>query len=287
MSDEWFSEKLAPDGDTTDGAHPQEVEALKQYLRRQLDAKEAAAAITKPVEASSGPNEDLPRLWGLLADALIELPSRVTNLLVELLQAVEALPEPDLSGIEKSKRPTHGTLWRGLPGFGHQYVDAYQYDRWRDRAVQARAKGDVAERDCIRTLQVKKADVEARLAMAGGVGVGGVDISFGYECGTDALECNSKNTIYDDDFVLEVNIWAVAKWFEVAGARFRDGAARGEESWALDRAGRRDEFDLWKGGRAMSWERWSFWRDRLENLQAHGGGVKEAAGRALENMQKE
>lgn len=276
MSEEWFAEKLAPDGDTEDGIHPIEAESLKSYLQKRVSVEEAAVAITKPVETSSDPKEDLPRLWGFLMDALIELPSEVTESLVELLRAIELLPEPDLSRVDKSKWPPHGTLWRGLPGFGHQYVDTYQYDRWRDRAVHAK---DAAERDRIRALQVKKANVEAQLVMAGDIG--GIDIAFGYECVTDALERN-----IDDDFVLEVEIWATAKWFEVAGGRFRDGAARGEENWALDRAGHRKDFDVWKGKKSVTWERWSFWRSRLESLQPRSRGVEQAAKKALEGMQK-
>lgn len=276
MSEEWFAEKLAPDGDTEDGIHPIEAEALKSYLQKRVSVEKAAVAITKPVETSSDPKEDLPRLWGFLMDALIELPSEVTESLVELLRAIELLPEPDLSSVDKSKWPPHGTLWRRLPGFGHQYVDTYQYDRWRDRAVHAK---DAAERDRIRALQVKKANVEAQLVMAGGIG--GIDIAFGYECVTDALERN-----IDVDFVLEVEIWATAKWFEVAGGRFRDGATKGEESWALGRARHQREFALWKGGKSMTWERWSFWGDCLESLQSRGGGVEEATRKVLAYIQK-
>ncbi len=33
MSDAWFSNKLAPDGDVEDACHPDEAEALKKCLR--------------------------------------------------------------------------------------------------------------------------------------------------------------------------------------------------------------------------------------------------------------
>ena len=115
MSDAWFAEKLAPDGDAEDGCHPQEVQALKQYLCKEISAREAARAITQP--ASENPAERLQPFWGFLVDALVELPSEHTSTLIELLRAIEYLPSPDTM-------PER--LWRGLPGFAHEYANAHQ-----------------------------------------------------------------------------------------------------------------------------------------------------------------
>jgi len=71
--------KLAPDGDAEDGCHPQEVQALKQYLCKEISAREAARAITQP--ASENPAERLQPFWGFLVDALVELPSEHTSTL--------------------------------------------------------------------------------------------------------------------------------------------------------------------------------------------------------------
>lgn len=255
MFDEWFAHQLNPDGDIEDGVHPDEAQALKKLLQKELTPQEAAIEITKPIQKSSDPNTDLARLWGFLADALIELPSDNLSLLLRLLQAIESLPEPDFTSTvtDKSNLPAHGTLWRKLPGFGHHYADtyqSYQYKDWRRKTTDI----NVNE---IRALQVKKAHVEAQLVVSE---IGGIPIDWGYESVTDALEQN-----IDDGIALDVDASAAAKWLEVAGERFRAGAAKGEESWALRR--RRD---LWEG-KVMTWERWDFWQRRLEELTGPGG----------------
>ncbi|KAH6887508.1 hypothetical protein B0T10DRAFT_574552 [Thelonectria olida] len=245
MSDAWFSEKLAPDGDTTDGCHPDEAQALKKYLCQEISAGEAAHAITRPILNSKTPYDDLPRLWGFLMDALIELPSDTSRVL-GLLQAIEDLPEPDMSVIEESQRPDK--LWRGLPGFGHLWADLYQSGDWRAEA----AKANTQERKRLREYHVRKAEIEARLVASN---LASIPIDWGYETVADALE--------KSDALLDFQIPAAAEWFRHAGDRFRMGAAKGEESWALKR-----KRDLWEGGSAMTLERWSFWEKRLGDIQS-------------------
>ncbi|KAI2605318.1 uncharacterized protein GGS25DRAFT_534242 [Hypoxylon fragiforme] len=265
MSDAWFAEKLAPDGDIEDGVHPSSAEALKQYLRGGASAPAAARAITRPVSRSRTPNDELARLWGFLVDALVELPAENVAPLVALLQAIEDLPEP-----------AHGRLcWRGLPGFGHSYADTHQRSGWRAharRAVGAAARGE------LRGYHARKAEVEARLVVAG---LAGLDISWGYETVGDALERS--------DAVLDVEVPAAARWFDIAGPRIREGVGRGEESWALRRRGR----DLWRGGEELGGERYAFWRRRLEEVQGREGeqedddATKRAAGEALRCMERD
>ncbi|KAI1403206.1 hypothetical protein F4819DRAFT_236224 [Hypoxylon fuscum] len=247
MSNEWFSEKLAPDGNVEDGCHPNEAQAMKKYLRHEFTAQEAARAITQPIENAENPGHDLPRLWDFLMDALIELPSETTESLIELLQAIENLPEPDMTAIEEKKRPSHGKLWRGLPGFAHLYADIHQLgdSGWRALAVKA----DGPEQDRIRNYQVRKADIEARLAV---LSIAGITIDWGYETVADALE--------KSDALLDFEVPAAAAWFARAGERFKEGAANGEESWALDR-----QRDLWKGGKSMTPKRYEFWVQRMSD----------------------
>ena len=76
MSDAWFESQLLPDGTNEDGCHPQEAAALKDYLRSEtMTAKEAARAITLPIEGEEDPEENLSiyRLWGFLTNALKDL----------------------------------------------------------------------------------------------------------------------------------------------------------------------------------------------------------------------
>ncbi|KAI8275101.1 hypothetical protein K4K60_008944 [Colletotrichum sp. SAR11_57] len=276
MSDSWFSSKLAPDGDIEDGCHPQEAQAMKDYLHQETTAAEAARAITNPVATAENAGEDLVRLWGFLMDSLVELPAQHVEPLVELLKAIENLPEPDFTSLDEGKRPSE-KLWKGLPGFGNLWADSYQSGSWRKAA--AAAKGP--ERDALRDTHVRKAEVEARLVTAG---VGGIPIDWGYEVVADALE--SSNAL------LDFEVPAAAKWLAICGRRFRKGAEDGEESWALKlhvtASNTTPSRDLSKASwdQALSLERWSWWERRLRELQGEQAAVQDAATTAIGAISK-
>ncbi|KAF2830133.1 hypothetical protein CC86DRAFT_392111 [Ophiobolus disseminans] len=255
MSDAWFSSKLAPDGDTTDGCHPDEATALAAYLHKTSTASEAAQAITRPIATAEDPKFDLPRIYSLLQDAFVELPAENIELLVALLQAIEDLPALDFSAVTEKERPDD-TLWKGLPGFGHQWYDVgYRSGSWKTDAKVSIAPA----RDALRAGHVRRAEVEARLAMAG---LASIPISWGYEVVVDSLEGN--------DVLLDFEVLAAAEWFVICARRFRDGADMGEKTYAI------------KEG--MSLERWEVWETRLGDLQRQAGVVGRAATRALDAM---
>jgi hypothetical protein len=281
MSDAWFIEKIAPDGVPEDGCHPDEASALKAFLNKQTSAPEAAHAITRAIEASAKPSDNLYRLWGLLIDALVELPDTQTPALVSLLDAIQRLPEPaDSAGrrrgaITDDDTPADaddddddGFLWRVLPNFGHMWADEHKRDDWRDTLAAGAANTDAAERARLRQLHVKKAAVEARLAVAD---VGGIPLHWGYDCIADALERR--------DAVPDFETPAAAQWLAIAGQRLRAGAARGEKSWALER-----KRDFGKEAAAMSAERWAFWETRLQVLHQQAEATLEAAAAAASEM---
>jgi hypothetical protein len=278
MSDDWFSFKLAPDGSTEDGCHPEEAEAMKNYLHHRTTASEAARAITRPIVAADNPREDLARLWAFLEDCLVELPVEHTEALVELLKAIEDLPEPHFTAVDEEGRRPYEKLWKGLCGFGHMWSDSYQAGNWKTAA--AAAKGP--ERDALRDEHIRKAEMEARLVTAG---IGGIPIDWGYETVTDALERR--------DALLDFEVPAATRWIVICGQRFRQGAENGEESWALD-PGRtkpsmvlQSDFGRPPADGAMSLERWSWWERRLKELQEkHSGVVQDAATTALDAMRK-
>jgi hypothetical protein len=247
MSDDWFSSKLAPEQEN----HPEEVEALKDYLRQKTTATEAAQAITRPVVTAECPRDDLSRLHILLLDALVELPDH-TELLLALLQAIENLPEPDFTAVQPTKRPQE-KLWKGLPHFANRWYDvSYRSGSWKMDAEAASGP----KRDTLRDEHVRKAEVEARLVMAG---LAGIPIDWGYEVIDDAL---------GSDALLDFEVPAAAEWFAICGQRFRQGAEEGEKSYVL-----KDE--------GMSLKRWSLWEARLRELQAQSGAVQRAATKAL------
>lgn len=258
MSDDWFSSKIAPNGDVEDGCHPEEAKALKDYLRRNTSTTQAAQALTRPVVTGESPRDDLPGLYGLLMDALVELPSEHIEPLLALIKAIENLPEPDFTAVEERKRP-HEKLWKGLPNFGNHWYDVgYRSGSWKMDAEATSAP----QRDSIRDEHVRRAEVEARLVMAG---LAGIPIDWGYEVVVGALE--------SDEALLDFEIPAAAEWFAVCGQRFRRGAEDGEKSYALTDG-------------VMSLKQWSLWVERLKELQAQSGVIQRAATKALEAIDK-
>ncbi|KAH8727794.1 hypothetical protein GQ44DRAFT_702992 [Phaeosphaeriaceae sp. PMI808] len=269
MSDEWFAYRLAPDGDIEDGCHPEEAQAMKDYVHQKTTAIEAAHAITHPTRLSDNPADDLARLWGFLMDALIELPSDHVGRLIELMQAIENLPEPDFSAIDDMNQPGE-KLWKGLSGFGHMWSDTYQSGNWRDIAKVAEG----SERDSLRDKHVRMAEVEARLVTAD---IGGIPIDWGYEVVADALE--------SDDALRDFEVPAAAQWFIICGQRFRQGAEDNDNSWALKPRNVKSG-DATPSDGTMSLERWSTWEKRLKELQKEPGVVQDAATKALSAMSK-
>ena len=263
MPDAWFDEKTAPYGAAEDGCHPDEAQALKDYCQKKTSVKEAAQAITQPIENSKDPGDDLCRLWSLLIDALVEFPASQIPDLIHLLDAIQQLPEPDLTGRRTNNFPGEGFLWRKLPDFGHMWSDEHKQDNWRDTAVS-----DPTNRADLRAKHVKKAEIEARLVVTD---VGGIPLDWGYDCIAEALERRGA--------VLDFEIPAAAKWIAIAGKRLYAGAVDGKESWALER---RREFG--KEDKAMSLERWSFWEKRMEELLQQSEATGEVAKAAIRDM---
>ncbi|KAL0941704.1 uncharacterized protein CTRU02_204467 [Colletotrichum truncatum] len=275
MSDDWFSSKLAPDGVVEDGCHPQEAQAMKDYLHQKTTAADAARAITNPIVYSDNPREELVRLWGFLMDSLLELPSEYIELLLELLKAIENLAEDDFTAVDENKQ-TSEKLWKGLPGFGNLWADSYQSGSWRKAATAATGP----ERDALRDIHIRKAEIEARLVTAG---LAGIPIDWGYEVVANALE--SSNAL------LDFEVPAAARWLVICGQRFRQGVEVGEKSWALKShasvSSTTPSRDLWKeSSEAMSLDRWSSWERRLKELQGQQGVVQDAATTALGAMSK-
>ncbi|KAF2876873.1 hypothetical protein BDV95DRAFT_132446 [Massariosphaeria phaeospora] len=282
MSDDWFQHQLTPygDGNVEDGCHPEEAQALKDYLRQDTPASEAAWAITHPIVTSDDPGDDLPRLWGFLQDALVQLPTENIEPLLALLQAIENLPEPNFAGLDRRNRPGD-RLWKGLGSFGHMWADHYMNGTWRDHVSTVGG----AERVALREEHVRKAHVEARMVKGG---IGGIPIDWGYETVVDVLEWT--NLLLPT--VLDFEVPAAAEWLVICGQRFRQGAEKGEDSYAFKpHITTRDEVayrHVWgvESDQVMSWERMSLWEERLRGLQTEPGVVQEAATKALGAMRQ-
>lgn len=273
MSDEWFKSKIAPADAPEDGCHPFQAKALQDYYYQKVSAQEAARAITQPIGSSANPDDNLYRLWGLLIDALVELPETEISNLVKLLDTIQRLPDPGSpaeSRVTGSAPSSASPFWRGLPRFGHMWADEHKQDHWRDTL----STKDPAKRGERRARHIRTARVEARLNVAD---VGDIPLDWGYDCIADALERR--------DAVLDFEIPAAAEWIAVAGNRLYAGAVDSRESWALKR---RRDFPM--EDMRMTKERWAFWIKRMEEL---GGqydiavDAARAAGREMEALMAE
>lgn len=256
MSDSWFQSKIAPANEPDEGCRPYEAEALQAYINQSLSANEAAHALTQPISATENPYDNLYHLWGLLQDALVELPETEVSRLIELLGTIQDLPSPD---------PSKDFSWHGLPSFGHMWSDTYKRDSWR-RTLSTK---DSAKRAEQRAKHVRVAHVEAQLVVAD---VGAIPLDWGYDCIADALERK--------DTVLDFEIPAAAEWIAVSGKQLYVGVVQGRESWALER-----KRDFGKEEKKMSKERWGFWKERLREVGEQDEGVRDMARSAGKEME--
>ncbi len=276
MSDTWFREQIAPEGLAEDGCHPDEARALQSYLSNKINTQEAAHAITQPIQSSDNPSAYLYRLWGLLQDALTELPATYIPPMVSLLQAIQDLPDTDLTSKPTGTAPPKaGFSWKGLPNFGHMWSDLHKQDHWRKDLLTTLSSypnpaDKLKKRQALRAYHIRKANIEARLAIAN---IGGISLDWGYDAIADALEL--------DTAVLDFEIPAAREWIKVAGKPLYQGAKEGRESWALSRMrhmGREDG--------KMSLSRWEFWEGRMREYQEEGEVVENAGKETSEEMRK-
>ena len=125
--------------------------------------------------------EQLPNLWGLFHDALLDIAGCQAKI-IALLQAMKELPDFDLTGrlLNGPLQDQSQCLWRDLPGFGHMWCDLVWWsrgNRWRDQGVSGIAPAT-------RASIVSIAEVEARLLVTDIVDT----LYYGYQRLCDTLE---------------------------------------------------------------------------------------------------
>jgi hypothetical protein len=290
MSSAWYDEAIAPDGNLGDGCRPEEAQALRLYLDNKIEVQKAARLITLPTESSQDPGADLPNLWGVLQDALIELPDSQPEI-VHLLQSMRELPTLDLGSLGKDrsgplKNPS-SSLWHDLPSFANQWYDTnwwYYQNQWRDnpKLFESTTKVDQI---------VNLARSEALLAQTDILGE-----RVRYE-GLSRL-CD---TLEDSKAVLEVEIYAVREWLLNAHDSLYTMSQTPRIHYLLYsnfdikkkiaqnemHPGVRKKRDLWRGPGGTSPQRWNFWKERLQDIQDHADldeSTKEAVREALGTM---
>ena len=242
MSDTWFEWHVSPDGTSEDGCDPREASALKEYLRSTTMTKEATAlAITIPIqnEAKSELKPNFTRLWGLIIDALKDLPEHRTKI-IQLLVAIQSLP----STCPATERTRESAIHRNeLQGFGNLWADMTVSGNWRRRV----SSWDPKQREEVRQDFIREASIEAQLCIAN---ISGVSLEWGLGTICDALE--------DKDAVLDFEIPAAKEWFQAAGKQIFEQANDGIDGYLRER-------NLWHKGETEK-GRWVFWKQRLRSL---------------------
>jgi hypothetical protein len=95
MTDAWFENAVMPDGLPIDGCRPEEAQVLKPYLRGEILVDQACLQITLLTIKHPEPGDSLLYLWGLLQDAMLEIPG-CQKKVVNLLLRIQSLPDVKL-----------------------------------------------------------------------------------------------------------------------------------------------------------------------------------------------
>ena len=266
MSEVWFTLQLLPDGGPEDGCHPQEAAALREYLHSTtITADAAAQSITLPVTsephtARKGQcSDNLPRLWGLIINALNDLADHRRKI-IQLLQAIQNLPASNPNEGDNEIR------WADLPNFGHLWADLAVDSSWRSDISKWRPW----QRQGVRRDFIQHATIEAQLVVAN---LSGMSISRGLGCICDALERS--------DAVPDFEVPAAREWLQFAGDRISAESDAEAEGVLRER-------DLWKyvEGQGRK-QRWQFWKQRLNSMAESKElalEIREAAKKAVEAM---
>lgn len=115
--DTWFEGKIADTLDAArngDGCHPEEANALSDYLTGLVSTKETARTITAPILVEEDPPQYLFRLWSLLSEAMVELDEDDRRKTIDLLSQIKEL------------EPMSGMVWVELKGFASMWFDLYR-----------------------------------------------------------------------------------------------------------------------------------------------------------------
>lgn len=125
----WFTDKIADTLEAAragDGCHPDEAQALGDYLDGILTTEEPATRITAPILNEADPPQYLFRLWALLCEAIVELSPENRHKTLDLMAKIRALPS------------ACGIQWNQLSGFASMWSTLYKlhlhgpspWDRW-------------------------------------------------------------------------------------------------------------------------------------------------------------
>jgi hypothetical protein len=229
----WLDSKIARTADALkagDGCHPEEAQALSDYLHSSITKEQAAERITGRLINEPRPKEETYRVWALICEALVELSPKDRPRILELLSQIQALP------------PKFGIQWAELPGFASMWDTLYRLhlhgpDGWENE-VEFFDEGRVHElRQHFEAVGLVEAEMLVR----------GFDAVTSEHWGFEVLDLVCSNRAGLDIFFSQV-----LAWLEVAGQKLRDKAQSKEtsaERWTL---WKQDVLRLSQEGRRLS-----------------------------------
>lgn len=254
----WLDSQTAPNSDAMlagDGCHPDETQALSDYLNGSISAEETATRITAPVLKDSSPPERLGRLWGLLCDGMVELSTDDRCKILNLLSHIKSLP------------PQSGIVWAEFRGFGNMWdslnrLHLHGSDSW-ERSVGSFNQQQIDE---LRQTFTAVGHAEAEMFLRGMVSA-----SWGYEVLN--LACSGRAGL--DIFVSEI-----LAWLDTAGGKLKEEKARSETvvlrfTRPVSSTHSREN----KSVEATLAEHWSDWKEALSRLSQEGSELSEAGKR--------
>jgi hypothetical protein len=193
----WFDSKMAytakelQDGD---GCHPDEAQALSDYLRGVISCTETSKRITAAILNEKNPPEELYRLWALLSEAMIEVGEEARDETIDLLAQIKALP------------PARDVQWAELSGFASMWDTLYRLH------LHGSCGAGMFNKENKSNLQQEYEAVgraEAKMLLRGIV----VSENWGYRI---------LNLVCSDRPELEVLICEVFGWLDVAGWKLKE-----------------------------------------------------------------
>jgi hypothetical protein len=229
----WIDSKIAFTIDALkagDGCHPEEAQALSNYLHSSIIKEQAAERITRRLLDEPRPAEETYRVWALICEALVELSPKDRPRILELLSQIQALP------------PKFGIQWANLPGFASMWDTLYRLhlhgsDGWENEA-ESLDEGRVHE---LRKHFEAVGLVEAELLIRG------FDAVTNEHRGFEVLDLVCSNRAGLDIFLSKV-----LAWLEVAGQELRNKAQSEETSAERWTQWKQEVSRLSQGGRRLS-----------------------------------
>lgn len=234
-----------------DGCHPDEAQALSDYLHGNINEEEAAKRITAAIVNEKSPSQETYRLWALLSEALVELSDTDRQKTLDLLAHIRILS------------PASDIEWAQLPGFGSMWSDLNRSHLHGGCGIGI---FDPENQDKLRRLYEAAGRAEAEMLIRG---LGVANEEWGYQV---------LDQVCSDEPEIEILMSEVFGWLDVAGERLKEKAKSDTtvRKYVRSLNGDYNQKHTVEGTLA---EHWMAWKDRLWRISQGETGLSKVAKR--------